>query len=138
MQQVFEHHWVDSSAAPLHVWTLPAEPTDEDLGTFCVALRVFLSGLSAPYAMTIDASALRTATAKQRRELGDALKDHELDVHTWCAGTSVVLTSSFARGVATAVTWISSQDFPVEKFTDLESANRWCLEQLNSARESAG
>jgi hypothetical protein len=131
----FKHPWIEARRAPLYVWTLPNAPQDAELATFVEAFAGWIAGLTAPYALVIDGSHLVEATAKQRKTLSQLIADVEPDTTAWCAGTAIVVNTGFARGVVTAVTWLTRPSFPHEVFTAVPEALEWSARMLADSRE---
>lgn len=138
MTAPLQHPWVDATSAPLYVWRVPPEPSARDLDEALRAIRDWVPSLDAPYGWINDAGNLRVATvATERRMLADHLRFVEAYSSRYCAGMSSIVVHPWARGIATAVSWLYQYPFPVHYAQTEAEARAWVGEQLQ-ARARAG
>lgn len=133
-----EHPWIDDSRAPLYVVTYPRDRTDEEVREGHLGIRRIYERTSVPVAWVVDASAVRSAPATQRR----IVAEHERRVRPmalrWCAGLAVVIPNSLVRGFFTAVTWLAPLEYPHRIVETREEALAWARRQLDRMERNGG
>lgn len=128
-----EHPWIDDSEKPLYVVTYPRDRTDEDVRQGHRAIRSVYEKTSVPVAWVVDASAVRSAPATQRRIVAEHERSVRRYAERWCAGLAVVIPNALVRGFFTAVTWLAPLSFPHRLFETRPAAMAWARRQLDAA-----
>ena len=130
-----DHPWIDDSEKPLYVVTYPRERTDEDVRLGHRGIRSIYERTTVPVAWVVDASAVRSAPATQRRIVSEHERSVRAHAIQWCAGLAVVIPNSLVRGFFTAVTWLAPLSYPHQLFETRDEAMAWAREQLRRAEE---
>lgn len=125
-----DHPWIDDSDAPLYVVTYPGNRTDEEVRQGHLAIRRVYEKTAVPVAWVVDASAVRSAPATQRRIVAEHERSVKRHAERWCAGLAVVIPNALVRGFFTAVTWLSPLSYPHRMFDTREAAEAWARDQL--------
>jgi len=76
------------------------------------------------YVAIVVADSLRT-NASHRKAIARELEERRDRIQRRCAGNALVTTSTTARGLLTALRWITDLPVPVEVFPTLEEAHAW-------------
>ncbi len=84
------------------------------------------------WGLVIDACAVRSVSAQQRRRMADFLKTHEVLARRYCAGTAFVIDSPLARGTLTAIFWFQRQPTPYIVVAQREQATSWLAHQIDA------
>lgn len=126
------HPWIDTSRAPTYEIRFPANPTDEDLRTFCEAREAWATRARYTVSWVVDLSKLSSVSASQRRAFGDHLERFEPHDVEFNRGSALVVPSAFLRGVVTAVFWLKVPKFPHRAFETVEEARTWARERLRN------
>lgn len=130
MATTWQHPWFDHSRAPLLVQRYPHNTSDEELLAFTAAVETYMTAHRSPFAWVVDASALVHATARQRQLMSEFEKrtaDHD---RRYCLGTALVVAGPVARGIITAVYWLSPPVYPYRTFAKWDEAETWARAQL--------
>ena len=83
-----------------------------------------------PYTLIFDATGMTTMSSKIRKLQAEWINEHRSSIQKLCRGTAFVLTSSFQRGVLTAVHWVSSPPYPFTIVATFDEAKAWADKQL--------
>lgn len=134
---VIHNAWIDSTRAPLYVWTFPEEATDDELEASCRAREAWAARVSYPVAWVVDLSRTKKVTAAQRRVVGAHLKHFSECDRLYNQGSAIVVPNPLVRGVVTAVFWLSPPDFPHRLFASRPEAEQWATERLAARATSA-
>jgi hypothetical protein len=116
--------YVDTSRFPL-VWVeVPKEITDSEIGEVLSDLRRLLDG-SLPYALVFDLSGSGAINASQRKALGDHMDENREAITKRVKGLGIVANSVVARGIVTAVFWVSPPPVAHKVFASCAEAVAW-------------
>jgi hypothetical protein len=126
----WQHPWFDHSRAPLLVQRYPRDTSDEELSAFTAAVEAFMADHQEPFAWVVDASALVHATARQRQLMSEFEKRTAEHDRRFCLGTALVVDSPIARGIITAVYWLTPPVYPYRTFAKWDDAEKWARERL--------
>ncbi|MDD9966232.1 MAG: hypothetical protein OXR73_08415 [Myxococcales bacterium] len=127
-----EHPWVEVVAPNLILFTLPQEPSDEDMRAVCDGLNAWLPARTDYYAFVTDLRRLERSKMAQRRLLSQTLKSLSPHANRWCAGNARVVDSSLAQGVAAAYTFLMRAKYPEKSFRRVSDAIDWARTQLTA------
>ena len=130
------HPWIDAMRRPLYVMTYPAQRTTDDVYRAHDAAEAIYRTTEGMLAWVIDAAMVTDATARERAIVGA----YEIRVgpaaEQRCAGVGLVIPNAVARGVYTAIRWLSPARYPAQIFQTKQQALAWTAAQL-SARASS-
>src|SRR5688572_22807501 len=117
--QVDETHW------PLVVTRWPVgEISDSDCEEY-LRLSLQLSARQQRHVVLHEAVAETSLSAKQRRTMGDHIKQHKEALKAHVAGAAIVSSSMAIRGLITAINWVSPPPFPQKVFKSRNEAETW-------------
>lgn len=131
---IVAHPWVDSSRAPLYALTFPGTTTDDVMHAFTAAREAWATQCKSPVAWVVDLSAIREATANQRRLFAEHLARFEPHDIAYNCGSALIVPSAVLRGIVTAVFWIKPPKFPNQLFEKREDALVWATKQLRAEK----
>jgi hypothetical protein len=77
------------------------------------------------YVLVFDLSHAAVPNALQRQQLAAHVRDNEQDIRRSVRSVGVVLTSPIARGIVTAIFWVSPPPMPYRFFTTRAEAASW-------------
>jgi hypothetical protein len=126
------HPWIDSSRAPLYVWTLRDDPTSSVVAACLAAREQWSEGTQEPVAWVVDLTQLSSVNAIQRKMFATHLERFRPFDEKWTAASAIVASSPWLRGLVTAVFWLSPPKFPNRVFADVESARTWAERELGA------
>jgi hypothetical protein len=119
------------------VWVTP--PTrrmgDEEIEQLLGELEGQLRS-GAPYVLLFDLSRASLPSATQRQKLAGHIRKNESSIRRWVRGLGVILTSPLARGVVTAIFWVSPPPVAHRFFATRAEATPWA-QSLVEARPTA-
>lgn len=127
-----DHPWIDSSHAPVYVWRFPGSATDEEVVACCEARERWAKIARHPCAWVVDLRELLRASPAQRKLFADHLKRFEPHDVKFNAGSAIVLSNAWLRGVVTAVFAVTQPKFPNRTFASVEEGLKWATEQLKA------
>jgi len=90
---------------------------------------------SGPFALLIDARGAPPPSARQRRAIGQRLRQWHQSHPLGMVGMAFVMSSAIERGVFTAISWAAGGTFPSRAFSLPEDAEPWPREALAAAHE---
>lgn len=125
-----DHPWISNDLMPIYRWTFPPEATDEELGACFRAREDWARRVRYHVAWVTDLSNITKAPATQRRALAEHHRRFEAFSERWNAGSALIASSAWLRGLVTAVFWISPPKYPHETFAELLPGERWARQQL--------
>jgi hypothetical protein len=128
----------DSDALPLLIIQFSDEAgpiTDEMYQRFFDGQRELLQR-GAHFATVADIHMSTPATPKQRRMLGEWLKETEPAMKVWSVGLAIVVRSSVIRGGLRAVFWIKEPAVPTKIVASLSEGVDYCFAQLAASHVS--
>ena len=131
------HPWITILGPSLYCQTFPPRFPDADLTSFLDTLEALIEAQIAPFAWVVLADALLTTSATQRQMMADAEKRMQPKDKAFCVGTAIVLSSSIARGVVTAVYWLTPPVYPYTFSSSAEEARSWAQSRLDSPPKPA-
>jgi len=121
---------LDETLWPVVVFTLGATETDDDWRRMFAHYDAFYARRQFFHAVT-DATATRTfPSAAQRRLIAELSRDREDQSRRWCLGGATVMSGTVARGVLTAITWISPPVYKLTYHTTFDDALREAVRTL--------
>lgn len=132
-----DHPWIDSSRAPLYVWSFPPEPTDADLRACIEAHRAWRADVHHPVAWVIDLTHARNATTAQRRMIADHVAASEPHDMRWNRGTAFVIPNALVRATVMAVLWMRHPLFETHLVRTLDEGLAWAAGRLRPLSSSA-
>ena len=109
--------------------------SDQELLEFCDEYTTTLRANEGPYAVVQDTTKRGDMSPKQRRILGDHMRDHR-ELTQRCVGYALVFRSSILKHLLTAILWVNKPDYELKVFTDLAEANAWVSGRLRRDRTS--
>jgi len=77
------------------------------------------------YVLVFDLSHAAIPNAVQRQKLAAHVRDNEQEIRRSVRSVGVVLTSPIARGIVTAIFWVSPPPMPYRFFTTRAEAASW-------------
>lgn len=122
--------WFDASLWPLLVVTLPQSQTDEDVERYLHALAMYRARKE-PYAIVVNIDHSMGFTARQRRMQGEYIRNGIEESRLYLKGIAFVVTSSWRRGMLTAIFWIHPPPYGYEVFPTQEQAIDWAKSKLS-------
>ena len=123
---------VDCTAWPIVLITLPKDLTDADLPSLITDLTALYSrGL--PFVVVYDVRSNDSMTAEMRRRMAAASDQNEATYPGLLLGTAIVLSTTFQRGIFTAMTWLTERQRRREAFANVDEAMRWGSSLLRAA-----
>jgi hypothetical protein len=124
------HPWVTVLEAPLYMQAFPPTVKDEELSAMLAEVERITMAMQSPYGWVADISNVISATPKQRSMYAESDKRLKEYDQKYCAGSGIFCTSNVARGVLTAVFWISPPVYPYKVTSTLREAETWARQQL--------
>lgn len=134
---VIDHAWIDSSRAPLYVWSFPRHFDDAELGACVDAHREWRAEVDYPVAWVIDLTHARHASTAQRRMLADHVEASEPHDLRWNRGTAFVIPNAIVRATVMAVLWMRHPLFETHLVSTLEDGLSWATGRLPPLSSSA-
>jgi hypothetical protein len=131
-----DHPWIDQSHAPVYVWRFPSTATDEDVVACCNARERWAKTAHHPCAWVVDVRELLRVPPNQRKLFAEHLKRFEPHDVRYNAGSAIVLSNAWLRGVVTAVFAITQPKFPNRTFASVDDGLKWAIDQLRQKRAS--
>ena len=125
-----DHPWIDSSRAPLYVWTLQDDPTSHVVDACLRARERWAEATGEPVAWVVDLTRLSSVPALQRKLFAAHLQRFRKFDERWTAASAIVASSPWLRGLVTAVFWVSPPGFPNRVFADVRGAREWAEVEL--------
>ncbi len=119
------------------VWVTPPSTrmTEDEIEQVLAELEDELRS-GAPYVLIFDLSHASLPSATQRQKLAAHIRNNEPSIRRWVRGLGVILTSPLARGVVTAIFWVSPPPVAHRFFTTRAEATPWA-QSLVEARPTA-
>lgn len=111
--------------------------TDDELRQALEAYDAVLNANLEPYCVVFDYSAGETLPASQRVMLGEFNARNAERTRVYCRGAAFVMKGAVARGVMTAVFWISKPPAETKVFADFDQAMSWASSQLVTPKVSS-
>jgi hypothetical protein len=121
--------WFDSSQWPLLLVTLPQTQTDQDVECYLRELAKF-RGRKEPYVIVLDAGASMGFTPRQRQMQGEYVRAGIEESRTYLRAIAFVASSSWRRGMLTAVFWLQPPPGDYLIFSSRDEALPWAMEKL--------
>jgi len=131
-----EHPWIEQTHAPVYVWRFPSTASDEDVIACCAARERWAKTAHHPCAWVVDVRELLRVPPSQRKLFAEHLKRFEPHDIRYNAGSAIVLSNAWLRGVVTAVFAITQPKFPNRTFASVEEGLKWATDQLRQKRAS--
>jgi hypothetical protein len=129
------HPWITILGPSLYCQTFPPRFPDAEFTSFLEVLEALVGAQTGPFAWVVLADALLTTSATQRRMMADAEKRMQPQDRAFCVGTAIVLSSSIARGVVTAVYWLTPPVYPYAFCATPEQGRLWARARLDEGRK---
>ncbi len=109
----------------------PRSFSDQELaGALAVVKRWLLEEVDAPFGFIVDIQRPLSVSSVQRKMMAEAEATYaDVDLR-YNAGQAVVVPTGLARGIATAVYWVSPPVYPVRTFAEVSAAKAWVAEEL--------
>ena len=127
------HPWLDDSAAPLFQHNYPADGTVDQVVEFGRIWEKTIRDYARPYGVVADLTRLISAPAAVRKAMADTdTRMADVD-QKYCVGSAIVVSSTFGRGLVTAVFWIAPPVYPYRLFASMDEGRAWVRERLGSA-----
>jgi hypothetical protein len=118
----------------LYVVTFPGSTTDDVMIAFAAAREAWATQCKSPVAWVVDLTAIREATANQRRLFAEHLARFEPHDIAYNCGSALIVPNAVLRGIVTAVFWIKRPKFPNQLFEKREDAMVWAMKQLRARK----
>lgn len=125
-----KHKWISVIEAPLYSQVLPSQCNDEELGEMLAEVERITKAIGSPLGWVTDVSNILQASPRQRKMYAESDERLQPFDRKWCAGTAVICSGSFARGIVTAVHWITPPVYPFKIFGSRREGERWARQQL--------
>lgn len=125
-----DHPWVDSTHAPVYIWTFPGSATDEEIVTGCEARERWAKFSRHPCAWVVDVRELLRVPPAQRKLFAAHLKRFEAHDIKYNCGSAIVLSNPWLRGVVSAIFMLAPPKFPNRTFPTIDDGLRWATEQM--------
>ena len=123
-----DHPWVDSTHAPIYIWTFPSTSTDEEVAAGCEARERWARTARHPCAWVVDLRELLRAPPSQRKLFAAHLKRFEEHDVKFNQGSAIVLSNGWLRGIVSAVFVLAPPKFPNRTFASIDDGQRWARE----------
>jgi hypothetical protein len=124
------HPWIEIGDAPLYRHNYPADADISEVTAFIVVWERLVMSSTTPYAVVADLSHVLKASSLARKAFSDLQQRIAAHEALHCAGTALVVPNAFARGLITAVQWMSPPAYPYKLCTTIDEARQWASEQL--------
>ncbi|MCA9641624.1 MAG: hypothetical protein H6718_07405 [Polyangiaceae bacterium] len=124
------HPWLGQVDERIFVAAVPHIDTDAQLAAYLDVVQAFTEAQKSPYAWIAKLGPLLSTTATQRRLFAESEKRRAPYDAKLCAGVAVVTESPVARGLVTAVTWLSPPAYPKRIVSSFEEGVRFARLQL--------
>lgn len=99
--------------------------TDAQLRAALESYSRILASRAGAYVMVMDNRAASALSASQRKIIAEYNSTHEARTRARCRGVAFVMTSSFVRGIMTAVFWLKKPATETRVFEDYDDAMLW-------------
>lgn len=123
---------VDDTRHPLVVVRFEGDLTDHELAHYLAEMESRVLARRQTSATVVDATLVRSVTARQRRMQAEWMEKHEEALARHSVGSAFVITSSLVRGTLTAILWLKPMPTPHVVVSTLAEAEHWCREQLRA------
>jgi hypothetical protein len=124
------HPWIEIGDAPLYRHNYPADAHISEVTAFIVVWERLVMSSTTPYAVVADLSHVLKASSLARKAFSDLQQRIAAHEAVHCAGTALVVPNAFARGLITAVHWVSPPACTYKLCTTIAEARQWALAQL--------
>jgi hypothetical protein len=124
------HKWLYVIEAPLYGQMLPPDGTDEELASMLAEVERITMTIQSPFGWVTDLTNLLQATARQRTLYAQSDKTLRDWDKLFCAGTAIICTGAFTRGIVTAVHWVAPPVYPFKIFANRREGERWARQKL--------
>jgi len=115
------------------VWAAPQwRLSDPEIDELLAELEGHLAGAT-PYVLLFDLTRAGTPNALQRRKLAMHMRKNTSRIRRTVRGVGVIVQSSVARGIITAIFWIAPPPVPHRLFTARAEATEWADSLIQSA-----
>lgn len=105
--------------------------TDAQLRAALESYSRILAARPGVYTMVMDNRAASALSASQRKIIADYNSTHEARARERCRGVAFVMTSSFVRGIMTAVFWLKKPATETRVFEDVDEAIAWAHSRIS-------
>lgn len=134
--------WLDLSRHPLHILSLPAEYTyeelDKQMNFLCSEYRRFTrEHPQERHAMLIDISRRNQSHPKSRKRIADALGELSGLLRTRGIAQAYVTDNLVVRAALTAVSWLQTVPWPTQVFSTRAQAEKWLYERIAQDQQRA-
>ena len=127
------HPWIDSTHAPVYIWTFPSTASDDEMIACCEAREQWAKLARHPCAWVVDLREILRVPPPQRKLFAEHLKRFEAHDEKYNRGSGLVLSNAWLRGVVSAIFLLSPPKFPNKTFATIDDARRWCTDQMRRA-----
>jgi len=121
---------------PLLVVTFEGSVDDQEFDRYLAQLDALWQRKTRSV-IVLDATKATRSTPTQRRKQADWLKENELLLRAYSAGTAFVISSPLIRGGLTAILWLQSLPTPHVVVGTLREAEHWARAQLQLTARGA-
>jgi hypothetical protein len=121
---------VDDTRHPLVVVTFEGDLTDAELAHYLAEKESRVLARRRLSATVVDATNVRSVTARQRRMQAEWIEKHEETLARYSVGSAFVITSSLVQGTLTAILWLKPMPTPHVVVGTFAEAEAWCREKL--------
>jgi hypothetical protein len=124
---------VDASAWPLVVMRVPPHVNAAAIDSMLIGYDAVL-GRKAKFAMVVDTTSIaKIPDAIERRRIVEYMRARTFAEAAYNLGNGVVIVSTPARAVLTAINWIRPAVVPQRLFGTFGEAVEWCSDRLGKA-----
>jgi hypothetical protein len=124
------HPWLDVSHAPIYQHNFPEDAPYEEVMAFIDAWEKTATARPEPYGVVVDLTHVLRAPPAVRRAFADQDKRMAEFDRKFCAASALVVPNVFARGVVTAIFWLSPPVYPYKFFATVADGQQWVKQQL--------
>jgi hypothetical protein len=121
---------VDDTRHPLVVVRFVGDIADHELTSYLAEMESRVLARRQTSATVMDATLVRSVTARQRRMQAEWMEKHEEALARVSVGSAFVITSAMVRGALTAILWLKPMPTPHVVVSTVAEAEAWCRAKL--------
>lgn len=124
------HPWIYEIGRGLYAQWYPRTVDGDELRAFVQEVEQLVLSHRTPYAWVMFVDGLLGVNAAQRKVIADHVARMRSHDRRYCAGGGIVASTPFARGLVTAVFWLSPLVYPHEVFRYIDRAEAYARDRL--------